>query len=190
MAAVKAAECRQMEFGFLCICSDRCTTIPDRDIKKYISISWICDFLAHFFFFISSFLKCPELFSWILKYSLFEHIVKYIQLLRTLCFASRWIAAVSKAPFLPFLHLLKMGDVRLRTWTTDLLSKEGASKDIQFSEICCSLLVVPDSALNTWLYANTLRSCVPIGHPFRLYCWVCTCSSNVYLSGFLVFILS
>jgi len=33
---------------------------------------------------------------------------------------------------------------------TDLLSKEGASKDILFYKLCCSLLVVLDSALNIW----------------------------------------
>lgn len=122
---------------------DNQTEIP-KIISAYPNLG-----LSHFV--ISCFLEFLEQFNQISNYSLFDYIEKYMQLFKTLSFASRLIAAVSKALFLPFLQLLKMGAVRLRTWITDLskeLSKEGASKAIQFSELCCSLLAVLESALN------------------------------------------
>lgn len=91
------------------------------------------------------------------------------ELFKMLSFSSRYIAAVSKALFLPFLQLLKMGAMRLRTWTTDPLSKEGASKDIQFSELSCSLLAVLDSALNIWPCTNTVGSYTSLGVTYFLW---------------------
>jgi len=64
---VKASECRQMELGFLCIYSDRCTTIPDRDTKNHISKSEFVTFSLIFSF------SCH--ISWSFLSSLTEYLI-------------------------------------------------------------------------------------------------------------------
>lgn len=143
MADVNTAECRQIEFGFLCICSDRCTTIPDRDTKNRISISEFGTFSLTFSF------------SYHVSWSFLSSLTEYLNVLCSITLKNTssflkhclllpgGLLLSQKLPSFPFLQLLKMGAVRLRL-TTDLLSRGS----FQFSELCYSLLAVLDSALN------------------------------------------